>query len=122
MDKRYFQGLPSPAAAALVAGFIWVAIDSGFSGSDFPLLAAAATIFAGVTMVTNVRFYSFKDINLRKSVPFVVVAAIALVFALMALRPEVTLFGFFVIYALSGYVLAIIRMVKRKTGTPGAAG
>jgi CDP-diacylglycerol--serine O-phosphatidyltransferase len=73
-------------------------------------------------MVTNVRFYSFKDINLRKSVPFVVVAAIALGFALMALRPEVTLFGFFVIYALSGYVLAIIRMVKRKTGTPGAAG
>ena len=122
MDKRYFQGLPSPAAAALVAGFIWVAIDSGFSGSDFPLLAAAATIFAGVTMVTNVRFYSFKDINLRKSVPFVVVAAIALVFALMALRPEVTLFGFFVIYALSGYVLAIIRLVKRKTGTPGATG
>jgi CDP-diacylglycerol--serine O-phosphatidyltransferase len=120
MDKRYFQGLPSPAAAALVAGFIWVAIDSGFSGSDFPLLAAAATIFAGVTMVTNVRFYSFKDINLRKSVPFVVVAAIALGFALMALRPEVTLFGFFVIYALSGYVLAIVRMVKRKTGTPGA--
>lgn len=114
MDKRYFQGLPSPAAAALVAGFIWVAIDNGYVGSDFPLLAAATTIFAGVTMVTNVRFYSFKDINLRKSVPFFVVAAIALVFALMALKPEVTLFGFFVLYSLSGYVMALFRLAKRK--------
>ncbi len=116
MDKRYFQGLPSPAAAALVAGFIWVAIDGGYAGSDFALLAAATTIFAGVTMVTNVRFYSFKDINLRKSVPFMAVAAIALVFALMALKPEVTLFGFFVIYALSGYAMAAWRMLRRKPG------
>ncbi len=119
MDKRYFQGLPSPAAAALVAGFIWVSIESGFTGSDFPLLAAFATIFAGVTMVTNVRFYSFKDINLRKSVPFMAVAAIALVFALMALKPEVTLFGFFVLYALSGYVMVIVRMLRRKPNVSG---
>ncbi|MFA7291914.1 MAG: CDP-diacylglycerol--serine O-phosphatidyltransferase [Rhodocyclaceae bacterium] len=117
MDKRYFQGLPSPAAAALVAGFIWVMIDGGYAGTDFALLAAATTIFAGVTMVTNVRYYSFKDINLRKSVPFMVVAAIALVFALMALRPEVTLFGFFVVYALSGYVQAIARVTRRKPGS-----
>ena len=119
MDKRYFQGLPSPAAAALVAGFIWVSIESGYAGSDFPLLAAFATIFAGVTMVTNVRFYSFKDINLRKSVPFMAVAAIALVFALMALKPEVTLFGFFVLYALSGYVMVIVRMLHRKPNVSG---
>ncbi len=114
MDKRYFQGLPSPAAAALVAGFVWVAIDSGLSGADYPLLAAAFTIFAGVTMVTNVRFYSFKDINLRKSVPFFVVAAIALAFALMMVKPEITLFGFFVLYALSGYVMALFRLARRK--------
>ncbi|MBI2306017.1 MAG: CDP-diacylglycerol--serine O-phosphatidyltransferase [Rhodocyclales bacterium] len=117
MDKRYFQGLPSPAAAALVAGFIWVAIDSGFAGADFPLLAAATTVFAGVTMITNVRYYSFKDINLRKSVPFMAVAAIALVFALMALKPEVTLFGFFVVYALSGYAMAAWRALRRKAAT-----
>lgn len=113
MDKRYFQGLPSPAAAALVAGFVWVAIDNGFSGGDFPLLAAAVTLFAGVTMVSNVRYYSFKDINLRKSVPFFAVAAIALVFALLALRPEATLFGFFVLYALSGYAMALFRLARR---------
>ncbi|MCP5269282.1 MAG: CDP-diacylglycerol--serine O-phosphatidyltransferase [Zoogloeaceae bacterium] len=115
MDKRYFQGLPSPAAAALVAGFIWVAIDSGMAGADLSILAALTTIFAGVTMITNVRYYSFKDINLRKSVPFVAIAGIALVFALLALRPEVTLFGVFVIYALSGYVLAGVRLARRKS-------
>lgn len=116
MDKRYFQGLPSPAAAALVAGFIWVAIDNGLAGSELALLAAATTVFAGVTMVTNVRYYSFKDINLRKSVPFMAVAAIALVFALLALKPEVTLFGFFVVYSLSGYALAGWRLLRRRTG------
>jgi len=115
MDKRYFQGLPSPAAAALVAGFIWVAIDSGVAGGDYPLLAALTTIFAGITMVSNVRYYSFKDINLRKSVPFMAVAAIALVFALMALKPEITLFGFFVLYALSGYTMAGWRLLRRRS-------
>jgi len=118
IDKRYFQGLPSPAAAALVAGLVWVMIDNGIAGRDVAWIACFATIFAGVTMVSNFRYYSFKDINLRKSVPFVVVAGIALAFALMALRPEVTLFGIFVVYAISGYVLAAVRLVKR----PGAPG
>jgi len=117
MDKRYFQGLPSPAAAALVAGFIWVAIDNGVGGGDYPILAALTTIFAGVTMVSNVRYWSFKDINLRKSVPFMAVAAIALVFALMALKPEVTLFGFFVVYAISGYAMAGWRTLRRRSRT-----
>ena len=118
VDKRFFQGLPSPAAAALVAGLVWVSIDSGVDGRDISWLACVATIFAGVTMVSNFRYYSFKDVNLRKSVPFVVVAGIALVFALMALKPEVTLFGVFVVYAVSGYALAAWRFFKR----PGAAG
>ena len=114
VDKRYFQGLPSPAAAALVAGLVWVMIVSGISGHEVRWLACVLTIFAGVTMISNIRYYSFKDINLRKSVPFVVVAAIALGFALMMLKPEVTLFGFFVLYAMSGYVMALYRMLRRK--------
>ena len=113
-DKRYFQGLPSPAAAALVAGLVWVMIVSGIPGSDIPWVACAITLFAGVTMVTNVRFYSFKDINLRKSVPFFAIAAIALGFALISISPEMTLFGFFVLYGLSGYVQSLIGFFKRK--------
>ena len=77
---------------------LWVMIDTGISGSDVRWLACGLTIFAGVTMISNVRYHSFKDINLRKSVPFFVVAAIALGFALVAYSPEIALFGFFVLY------------------------
>jgi len=115
MDKRYFQGLPSPAAAALVAGLVWVMIDNGIPGRDVRWLACGLTIFAGLTMISNVRYYSFKDINLRKSVPFFVVAAIALGFALVAHSPEIALFGFFVVYGLSGYVLAAAGMFRRRS-------
>ena len=115
MDKRYFQGLPSPAAAALVAGLVWVMIETGIPGSDVRWLACGLTIFAGVTMISNVSYYSFKDINLRKSVPFFVVVAIALGFALVAYSPEIALFGFFVLYGLSGYVLALVGMFKRRS-------
>ena len=65
-------------------------------------------------MVSNVRYYSFGDVNLKKSVPFFVVAAIALGFALVAYSPEIALFGFFVLYGLSGYVMAAVGLLKRK--------
>lgn len=111
-DKRYFQGLPSPAAAALVAGLVWVMIDNDVSGPDIRWWACAATVFAGLTMVSNFRYYSFKDINLRRSVPFFVVVAFVLVFVLVSSYPQGVLFGLFVIYALSGYVLALARLVR----------
>lgn len=114
VDKRYFQGLPSPAAAALVAGLVWVMIENRVPGGDVRWLACGVTIFAGLTMISNIRFYSFKDINLKKSVPFFVIAAIALGFALVAYSPEIALFAFFVGYGLSGYILAAVNLVKRK--------
>jgi CDP-diacylglycerol--serine O-phosphatidyltransferase len=114
-DKRYFQGLPSPAAAALVAGFVWVMIDKGIAGAEVRWLACTLVIFAGITMVTNVRFYSFKDVNLRRSVPFIFIVGIALAFAVVSYDTPVALFGLFVVYALSGYVLALIRIARRKS-------
>jgi CDP-diacylglycerol--serine O-phosphatidyltransferase len=90
-------------------------IETGIPGSDVRWLACGLTVFAGVTMISNIRYYSFKDINLRKSVPFFVVAAIALGFALVAYSPEIALFGFFVLYGLSGYVLAAVGMFKRRS-------
>lgn len=114
MDKRYFQGLPSPAAAALVAGFVWVMMDFGVTGEDMRWVAAFITIFAGVTMVTSFRFYSFKDINLKKSVPFIVVAALVLGFVLISSYPPGVLFGLFCIYSLSGYVLALVQALRKK--------
>lgn len=114
-DKRYFQGLPSPAAAALVAGCVWVAIDNGIAAFDVRWIACAVLIYAGCTMVTNVRFYSFKDINLRRSVPFVAVVAMAFAMAIIAYDTPVALLLLFVAYSLSGYVQAAIRLARRKT-------
>lgn len=121
VDKRYFQGLPSPAAAALIAGMVWVGIDNGFSGNELRGYACALTIFAGVSMVSNVLFWSGKSINLRKSVPFIVVIALVLVFALVSSYPPGILFGLFLIYAISGYVMWLLRWKRKhdrnETGT-----
>lgn len=109
VDKRYFQGMPSPAAAALIAGLVWVLLELGFTGPEVRWPACILTIFAGVTMVSNIPYYSGKDINLRRSVPFMVIAAIALAFALISFYPPGVLFALFLIYAASGYVLALMR-------------
>ena len=117
-DKRYFQGLPSPAAAALIAGLVWVMNEYGVEGSDVKWLAFAVTLFAGLTMVSNVRYYSGKDINLRRSVPFIVVFLIAMGFVLIAYSPPEMLFGVVALYALSGYVMSAWTMLRKKPKTP----
>lgn len=113
-DKRYFQGLPSPAAAALIAGLVWVLLDLGVSGEDARWVASLLTAFAGLTMVSNIPYWSGKEINLKKSVPFIVVAAIALGFALVSSYPPGVLFALFLGYALSGYVMAVWHWRSKK--------
>lgn len=112
VDKRYFQGLPSPAAAALVAGFIWLMQDLGYAGGELSWAAWAITLYAGLTMVTNVPFYSFKDINYRKSVPFIAIFLIVLAFVAVAGDPPKVLFGLFILYGLSGYAVYFWRLAK----------
>lgn len=114
VDKRYFQGLPSPAAAALVAGFVWVMLDYGVKGEAVRWYAAALTVFAGLSMVSNLPFYSFKDLNMRKSVPFVAIFLIALFFILISSYPPGVLFALFLAYALSGYVLWLLRLRNKQ--------
>ena len=112
VDKRYFQGLPSPAAAALVAGFIWLMTETGVKGYDVAWIMFAFALYAGLTMVTNVPFYSFKDIQMKKSVPFAVIVLIALGIAVINIHPPTVLFGLFVLYGLSGYLLYGWRRFK----------
>ena len=118
VDKRFFQGLPSPAAAALVIGLIWVVDDAGFKEvSKIAPLAWAAfalTLYAGLSMVTNAPFYSFKVIGTRRTVPFVVIVAIALTIALVMLDPPKVLFTIFCVYGLSGYGVYTWRRMKGK--------
>jgi CDP-diacylglycerol--serine O-phosphatidyltransferase len=114
VDKRFFQGLPSPAAAALVAGFIWLMDDLRIAGADFNWLSWSITVYAGLTMVTNVPFYSFKDINFRKSVPFIAIFLIVLIFVAVSSDPPKVLFGLFVVYGLSGYGVFFWQWFKGK--------
>ncbi|MFP8778196.1 CDP-diacylglycerol--serine O-phosphatidyltransferase [Hydrogenophaga sp. RWCD_12] len=112
VDKRYFQGLPSPAAAALVSGFIWLANELELVRGDLVWPMFAITLFAGLTMVTNVPFYSFKDLSLKKSVPFAAIVLVALGIAVINIHPPTVLFGVFVLYGLSGYVIYLWRKAK----------
>lgn len=118
VDKRFFQGMPSPAAAALVIGFIGLMTDLGITGADrlgvFEVrwITFAIALFAGLTMVTNVPFYSFKGVHMKRSVPFAVLVAIALGIAVVNIDPPTVLFGVFVVYSLSGYVIYGWRKFK----------
>ena len=124
VDKSYFQGLPSPAAAALVAGFIWLMAELGIHrGADLAALSwlsweqiswamFALTLYAGLTMVTNVPFYSFKDVRVKKSVPFFVIVLIALGIAIINIHPPIVLFSVFVLYGFSGYGVYAWRKAK----------
>lgn len=107
IDKRFFQGLPSPAAAALVAGSIWLAVDAGWTLATHPWLRWAMfgiTLYAGLTMVTNAPFYSFKDFSLKRSVPFALLVALVLLIALVSSHPPTVLFALFCCYSASGYI------------------
>ena len=116
IDKRFFQGLPSPAAAAMVVGFVWVMDGYGFRDVDhiewLTWCVFGLTLYAGLTMVTNVPFYSFKDIGLKRTVPFVVIVAIALGFAVLAYHPPLVFFSLFLIYGASGFFMYAYRRLK----------
>lgn len=120
-DKRFFQGLPSPAAAALLAGFVWVSYEYGVTGRDvffgvlkWKWMAWTLTVFAGASMVSDLRYYSGKDINLKASVPFFVILGIVLAFVLISYSPPEVLFLIMAVYALSGYVIWLRSKIKPK--------
>lgn len=109
VDKKFFQGLPSPAAGALLAGFIWLADDNKIPVTDnvIPWLTFFITVYAGLTMVSNARFYSGKALDIRYRVPFGVMVLMILTFVLVSSNPPLALFGLFVVYSISGYVIWI---------------
>lgn len=119
VDKRFFQGLPSPAAAALVIGLIWVMEDVGLRAAAdktglLPWVAFGVTLYAGLTMVTNAPFYSFKVVGAKQTVPFAVIVAIALGIALISQNPPLALFALFCAYGVSGYGVYAWRKFKGK--------
>ncbi len=121
VDKKFFQGMPSPAAAALVVGFVWTVTDLretswiSATATDLSWLAWVLTVYAGLSMVSNAPFYSFKDLNLRRSVPFIFAIGLVLVFVLVSVDPPLVLFGLFALYGLSGYGLWLWRWWRRRS-------
>ena len=113
-DKRYFQGLASPAAAAVIAGLVWIGQDYALEGRNIAIAASFMTIMLGILMVSNVRYRSFKDLDLKGRVPFVAILVVVLVFVLISIDPPQILFAVFSLYALSGPVLTLVTLRRRR--------
>ena len=114
-DKQYFQGLPSPSAAALIAGLIWCAESLDISdGSSLVFISFPITVIAGVLMVSNIRYHSFKQFDLHGRVPFIAVIVVVLIFAFIAIEPPLVLFLIALIYATSGPVLTLMLLRKHR--------
>ncbi|MCG6870818.1 MAG: phosphatidylcholine/phosphatidylserine synthase [Gammaproteobacteria bacterium] len=117
-DSSFFQGLPCPAAAAVVAGLVWVIDGYGLVGADFALPVMLLTVYLALMMVSNLPFRSFKDIDLKDKIPFVATLAIVFGIVLVSFDPAHVLFALFAIYALSGPATWLVR---RRAGRSGAA-
>lgn len=113
-DKRFFQGLASPAAAALIAGSVWLGQGYGVSGHDIGILVALVTAVAGLLMVSNFRYHSFKEVDWRGKVNFLVILLVVAVFVVISVEPALILCLLFYLYALSGPVVTIRSVRKLK--------
>lgn len=114
VDKRYFQGLPSPSAAALIAGFVWLGVDYGVQGTDAVAVTLVLTVAGGLLMVSKLRYHSFKELDLRGRVPFVAILVVVLVFVFISIDPPQVLFFGFLLYAISGLILTLLHVRRRR--------
>jgi CDP-diacylglycerol--serine O-phosphatidyltransferase len=112
-DKRYFMGLPSPSAAAVMVGLVWISEDQGLAGNDLLWVAFLVTVGTAILMVSNILYYSFKQVDLKGRVPFMAVIIMVLILVLASLDPPKILFTGFFIYGLSGPALFLIRLRQR---------
>ncbi|GLZ89093.1 CDP-diacylglycerol--serine O-phosphatidyltransferase [Pseudomonas sp. BN414] len=114
VDKRFFIGLASPAAAGVVAGTVWAFSDFGIKGSNMSFIVALLVALAGMLMVSNIKFYSFKDLDLKGRVPFVAILVVVLAFAVVFSDPPRILLLIFLAYAASGPVQYLLQLRRRK--------
>jgi len=113
-DKNYFQGLASPAAAAVIAATVWTGVEFDINGHDYNVILAVVTVIIALLMVSNFRYSSFKDIEWKGRVSFVVILTVVLIFAFVAARPAEVLLTVFVGYAFSGPFITIKGKQKLK--------
>ncbi len=114
-DKNYFTGLASPASAAIVAGTVWVFVETGVQGADVAWLMTLMVPVVGLLMVSNFRYHSFKGFDLKGKVPFMALLVIVLAFVIVSIDPAKVLLGVFMLYALSGPVDFAWRWVRSRS-------
>ena len=113
-EKAYFRGLPSPSAAGVLAGLVWAATDFGLTGESMVYVAFLLTVSMGLLMVSNIRYYSFKELNFKNRVPFVAVLIVVLVYVFASIDPPKVLFSGFLIYAIFGIVYTLVGIRSRR--------
>ena len=121
IDKRYFQGLPSPGAAAVLAGLVWFGSSYGLiDGTTIGAMCFLVTVIIGLLMVSNIRYHSFKEFDLKNRIPFVTFLIIVPVFVLIAIEPALILFFLAIIYAISGPIFTLILLRRHRVARKDA--
>ena len=113
-EKAYFRGLPSPSAAGVLAGLVWAATDFGLTGESMVYVAFVLTVSMGLLMVSNIRYYSFKELNFKNRVPFVTILIVVLVYVFASIDPPKVLFAGFLIYAIFGIIYTLLGIRSRR--------
>ena len=114
-DKKYFQGLPSPAAAGVMLGLVWVSHDLQFAGTQLWAVSLVITLLMGALMVSNFSYYSFKEFRVRNKVPFFAMLVIVGIFILASIDPPKAMFAVFFVFALSGPINNLIRWQRKRS-------
>ncbi|MEE9413179.1 MAG: CDP-diacylglycerol--serine O-phosphatidyltransferase, partial [Methylococcales bacterium] len=122
--KRYFTGLPSPSAAGVLAGLVWLSVDHGIDGNEIWGVGFLLAAIMGMLMVSNFRYYSFKEVDFKNRVPFFALFIIVFIFVVISTDPPSVLFSGFVLYALSGPLVALYRKIRarKESKSIGAGG
>jgi len=115
-DNRYFYGLPSPTAAALVIGFMWISFDTGVEGHSVRWLSFLLVVISGILMMSDIRYYSFKDIDFMRKVPAFWIPVFVIFVATLAFNPPAVLFYGALTYTLSGPAFVLYRERQRRKG------
>jgi len=113
-DKRFFSGMPSPAAALIVVGYFYLLDYFNISQPIFELIAIFVMAIAGLSMVTNVKFYSFKEFHFHKQAPFRALLVALAILCLLLLYPQLVIYGFFIAYTLISYIMHIFKLGYNK--------
>ncbi|MFJ1269017.1 CDP-diacylglycerol--serine O-phosphatidyltransferase [Legionella lytica] len=111
-DKRYFQGLPCPPSAAVMASFAWLCYQNDWHNMFVAVVTAIMSLVASALMVSNFRYYSFKEVDFKGKVPFLYVLVMIVLFVAIAANPSWVIFITFGLYAFSGLIITLLAVHK----------